>query len=135
VFGGWLSHRLPTTLSGVALSWRAPVDHRGGVWLKRGLPKLEVALPTSPDTSPCTARRATVGPVIIGMDPHKRSATIEIIDHHERVLRTGRFGTDQQDYQWLWVTWGASVFAGRSPLWTTGSVRVRGSSPLSSTLS
>ncbi|HEX8867737.1 MAG TPA: IS110 family transposase [Lentzea sp.] len=37
--------------------------------------------------------------MIIGMDPHKRSATIEIIDHHERVLRTGRFGTDQQDYQ------------------------------------
>jgi transposase len=33
------------------------------------------------------------------MDPHKRSATIEIIDQHEAVVRTGRFGTDQQDYQ------------------------------------
>jgi transposase len=37
--------------------------------------------------------------VIIGVDPHKRSATIEVIDHHERVLHAGRFGTDQQDYQ------------------------------------
>jgi transposase len=42
-----------------------------------------------------------VGPVIIGTDPHKRSATIEIIDHHEHVLRTGRFGTDQDGYQHL----------------------------------
>jgi transposase len=33
------------------------------------------------------------------MDPHKRSATIEIIDHHERVLHAGRFSTDQQGYQ------------------------------------
>jgi hypothetical protein len=35
VFGGWLPHRLLTTPSGVALSWRAPAEHRGGVWLKR----------------------------------------------------------------------------------------------------
>jgi hypothetical protein len=38
VFGGVLSHRLPTARTGVALSWRAPVEHRGEVWLKRGLP-------------------------------------------------------------------------------------------------
>lgn len=37
-------------------------------------------------------------PVIIGMDPHKRSATIEIIDEREHVLHTGRFGTDQDGY-------------------------------------
>jgi transposase len=42
-----------------------------------------------------------VGPVIIGMDPHKRSATIEVIDQHETVLRTGRFGTDQDGYHRL----------------------------------
>jgi transposase len=35
-----------------------------------------------------------VSSVIIGMDPHKRSATIEIIDHAENVLAQGRFGTD-----------------------------------------
>ena len=32
--------------------------------------------------------------VIIGMDPHKRSATIEVLDERERVLAVGRFGTD-----------------------------------------
>jgi transposase len=37
--------------------------------------------------------------VIIGMDPHKRSATIEVIDDRERVLDSGRFGTDQGGYQ------------------------------------
>jgi transposase len=30
--------------------------------------------------------------VIIGMDPHKRSATVEVIDERGRVLDAGRFG-------------------------------------------
>ena len=38
-------------------------------------------------------------PVIIGMDPHKRSATIEIIDDREKVLFAGRFGTGRDGYQ------------------------------------
>lgn len=37
--------------------------------------------------------------VIIGMDPHKRSATIEIINDREKVLARGRFGTDRDGYQ------------------------------------
>ncbi|MDX3191837.1 transposase [Streptomyces sp. MN03-5084-2B] len=37
-------------------------------------------------------------PVIIGMDPHKRSATIEVIDEFGDILRTGKFGTDQVGY-------------------------------------
>jgi transposase len=37
--------------------------------------------------------------VVIGMDPHKRSATIEAIDERERVLAKGRFGTDTDGYQ------------------------------------
>ena len=37
--------------------------------------------------------------VIIGMDPHKRSATIEIIDDREKVLTQGRFGTDRDGYR------------------------------------
>jgi transposase len=40
-----------------------------------------------------------MGRVIIGMDPHKRSATIEIIDACESVLARGRFGTDSDGYQ------------------------------------
>ena len=36
--------------------------------------------------------------VIIGMDPHKRSATIEVVDERGRVLAAGRFGTDKAGY-------------------------------------
>jgi transposase len=36
--------------------------------------------------------------VIIGMDPHKRSATIEVIDEKTAVLAAGRFGTDKAGY-------------------------------------
>jgi transposase len=36
--------------------------------------------------------------VIIGMDPHKRSATIEVVDDHGRVLAVGRYGTDTAGY-------------------------------------
>lgn len=40
-----------------------------------------------------------MGRVVIGMDPHKRSATIEVIDGWERVLDQGRFSTDRDGYQ------------------------------------
>jgi transposase len=36
--------------------------------------------------------------VFIGVDPHKLSATIEVIDDHESVLATGRFSTDKAGY-------------------------------------
>lgn len=36
--------------------------------------------------------------VVIGMDPHKRSATIEVMDGDEAVLGGGRFGTDRAGY-------------------------------------
>ena len=42
-----------------------------------------------------------MGRVVIGMDPHKRSATIEVCDERERVLQTGRFGTDRDGYRQL----------------------------------
>src|SRR5262245_29242384 len=37
--------------------------------------------------------------VIIGMDPHKHSATIEIIDTRQRVLDYGRFATTTTGYR------------------------------------
>jgi transposase len=37
--------------------------------------------------------------VVIGMDPHKRSATIEIINDREKVLVQGRFSTDTAGYR------------------------------------
>jgi transposase len=37
--------------------------------------------------------------VIIGMDPHKRSATIEVVDERGKVLAKARFGTDTVGYK------------------------------------
>jgi transposase len=42
-----------------------------------------------------------VGRVVIGMDPHKRSATIEVLDETERPVLLGRFGTDREGYRLL----------------------------------
>jgi transposase len=36
--------------------------------------------------------------VFIGVDPHKLSATIEVVDAHEVVLTSGRFNTDKVGY-------------------------------------
>ena len=36
--------------------------------------------------------------IVIGVDPHKLSATIEVVDHHEKVLGSGRFATDKAGY-------------------------------------
>src|SRR4029453_11365919 len=37
--------------------------------------------------------------LIIGLDPHKRSATIEVINDREQVLGHGRYSTDTGGYQ------------------------------------
>src|SRR3954452_23671208 len=37
--------------------------------------------------------------VTVGVDPRKRSVTIEAIDEREKKLATGRFGTGRRDYQ------------------------------------
>src|SRR5690349_8584011 len=52
--------------------------------------------------------------VIIGVDPHKLSATIEVVDHVEKLLGSGRFTTDRagfaamRAYAKVWPdrTWG-----------------------------
>ena len=36
--------------------------------------------------------------MIIGVDPHKLSATIEVVDQHEQLLGSGRFTTDRAGY-------------------------------------
>src|SRR3954453_17168284 len=57
--------------------------------------------------------------VVIGVDPHKMSVTIEVVDHHEDLLGSGRFGTDRAGYaamrryvrQWpdrVWAVEGAN---------------------------
>jgi transposase len=42
-----------------------------------------------------------MGRVVIGTDPHKRSATIEVRDEREILLATGRFGMDKTGYRRL----------------------------------
>jgi transposase len=54
--------------------------------------------------------------VIIGVDPHKLSATIEVVDHDERVLGSGRFTTDRAGYAAMRSyakAWPDRVWAGR----------------------
>jgi hypothetical protein len=41
--------------------------------------------------------------VFIGVDPHKLSATIEVVDGREKLLGAGRFGTDQAGYTAMWT--------------------------------
>ena len=64
---------------------------------RKGFAQLEVAVPSSPEITGL-AGEEPVG-VIIGMDPHERSATIEVIDERGTVLSTGRFGTDKVGYR------------------------------------
>ena len=52
--------------------------------------------------------------VIIGVDPHKLSATIEVVDHQEQLLGSGRFATDQAGYAAMRTyakTWQERVWA------------------------
>ena len=52
--------------------------------------------------------------VIIGVDPHKLSATIEVVDGREKLLGSGRFSTDQAGYTAMRTyakTWPERVWA------------------------
>ena len=42
---------------------------------------------------------SAVDRVVIGMDPHKRSVTIEVMTGEETVLAGGRYATDTAGYQ------------------------------------
>jgi transposase len=45
--------------------------------------------------------RSTTKRVVIGMDPHKRSVTVEVMAADETVLGGGRFGTDRSGFEAL----------------------------------
>ena len=66
-------------------------------WLERGLSALEVAVPSSLQY-PIASEEDTGMGVIIGMDPHRSSATIEVVDERSAVVSRGRFGTDRAGY-------------------------------------
>jgi hypothetical protein len=63
-----------------------------------GTALLVVALPTSSSLSVRAQAGRHLERVIIGVDPHKLSATIEVVDAHEKLLGSGRFSTDQAGY-------------------------------------
>ena len=60
-----------------------------------GSAQLVIAMPASQSQVVQCARAARVMRVFIGVDPHKLSATIEVVDDREKVLATVRFGTDK----------------------------------------
>jgi transposase len=66
------------------------------------LAQLEVAMPSRIDEPVVSSigghARSTSDRVVNGMDPHKRSATIEVMTADENILGTGRFGTDRDGY-------------------------------------
>jgi len=90
--------RLPTGVIGVALNWHAVSSGTARGEAQKGFVLLKVAVPSLLNIT-AMEERTPVG-VIIGMDPHKRSATIEVVDDQRgNVLSSGRFGTDKVGYQ------------------------------------
>src|SRR6516165_11660898 len=67
---------------------------------QEGSAQLEVALPVLADKA-SVSEEAGMDRVIIGVDPHKLSVTIEARDTREILRATGRFGTDTRSYHQL----------------------------------
>jgi len=87
----------------VALIWRARVGRGGRAGRgSLGVAVLEVAVPSRLDNQLERALEGSLSsteePVVIGMDPHKRSATIEVMTGEETIVGGGRFGTDRDGY-------------------------------------
>jgi len=55
-------------------------------------------MPTSPSYRFSGREEEALSKVIIGVDPHKLSATIEVLDERESVLGSGRFTTDKAGF-------------------------------------
>ena len=96
-FDGMLSTRLPTRIwVWLSIGLRAVV-RRAEAWLQRDCPALNsnarLAIPTGSNEA-----GGGMAKVFIGVDPHKLSATIEVVDDHETVLAAGRFGSDKAGY-------------------------------------
>ena len=71
----------------------------GSCELIRGLlSSSSCALPAHTFNNLAKLREIAIGAVVIGMDPHKRSATIEVMDRDETILGGGRYATDVAGY-------------------------------------
>jgi hypothetical protein len=65
---------------------------------QEGTARLVVAVPVLAGTG-SSEEVVGMSRVIVGVDPHKKSVTIEAVDGHATVLATGRFGTDTTGYR------------------------------------
>jgi transposase len=93
-----LSFRLPTVgWCGSHLACVLPVTaaRRGS----RGVCPAQSSGALLADTTVGSRKESQMAPVIIGVDPHKRSATIEIINDREVTVGQGRFATDRDGYK------------------------------------
>jgi transposase len=66
---------------------------------QEGFVLLEVAVPSQLEHRYGSSEEDQMVAVVIGMDPHKRSATIEVMAGDETVLGGGRFSTDVEGYR------------------------------------
>ena len=90
--GSSLSFRLPALAVWLSFGLRKPVLLWAGRG-SRGLTQLEEAVPSrAQDIMQARAERTAMSTVIIEMDPHKRSATIGVMDSDESVLGRGWYG-------------------------------------------
>src|SRR5512143_974891 len=96
-----------------------PGGHRGEAWLKKGLLCSKQRCPSSL-TTVCRRGSRGMDVVIIGVDPHKLSVTIEARDTREVLRATGTFPTTTLGYrallqtarQWPRRTWAVEGAAG-----------------------
>jgi hypothetical protein len=70
-----------------------------GLWLEKGLFCSKKRCPPRGRQQSAGEEGGGVDRVIIGVDPQKLSATIEVLDQRENVLGGGRFGTDRDGYR------------------------------------
>ena len=91
--------RLPTSVIGVALFRSAFPSGTVPVRGSRGdCPARNSNARPAFSTDDTEKARLVMARVFIGVDPHKLSATVEVVDARETVLATGRFTTDKAGY-------------------------------------
>jgi hypothetical protein len=87
--------------SHTACAGRAVAPERGEAQEGVCTARSSVALPARERRKCSSKGRTRVDRVVIGMDPHKRSVTIEVMAADETVLGGQPFGTDRDGYQAL----------------------------------
>jgi hypothetical protein len=85
---------------------------------QEGFAQLEIALPVLAGKLFCLGRGGPCNrQMVIGVDPHKLSVTIEARDNREILRATGRFGTDTRSYRQLPEIarqWPERIWAGKA---------------------